>query len=342
MSRAVVDAIQRALPDAALAPSAHNTQPARWHVTAEGRVLLLADPARQLAAGDPTARDHLLSLGAAFEGMSLALARTGWRLTDPEPIKDRPLRFGGGALEGVASASLVRCGATDTLARHVRERQTYRAPFRAAASAEREGLTSLLAPREDVARIAGPTELARIAALYDRSLVEALTPAPVLRELRRWVRLGATSAVAEDGLTAETLGLSSATARAASYLLRPLPFALLRRLGLARGLVSEARAVRSATAVVVLHGRADRWMLDSGRALYRFWLELTGAGFSVCPMSALLDVPWGAASVSRLAGVPSGRVPFAVLRVGPSPSTPPPRSPRLPLTQLLVQSGDAT
>src|SRR5688572_11374328 len=74
--------IQRALvAEASLAPSVHNVQPARWRFTGGG-LILFEDRSRRLAAGDPTGRDSATSLGAAAEGMAIALSRHGLRLED--------------------------------------------------------------------------------------------------------------------------------------------------------------------------------------------------------------------------------------------------------------------
>lgn len=61
------DPVVRLLGYAALASSAHNSQP--WRVTREGRdrLVLWRDPARRLPAVDPADRELMLSLGAFLE-----------------------------------------------------------------------------------------------------------------------------------------------------------------------------------------------------------------------------------------------------------------------------------
>lgn len=61
---------------ARLAPSVHNTQPWRFRL-GEGRVEILAEPARRLAAGDPTGREFWLSLGCAAEAALIAAEGLG-------------------------------------------------------------------------------------------------------------------------------------------------------------------------------------------------------------------------------------------------------------------------
>jgi nitroreductase len=332
---AALDALRRAMPLAALAPSAHNAQPARWTVARDGRVVLLEDEARFLAAGDPTRRDHLLSLGAAFEAMTVALSREGLALSQPLGAAECEPR-------ATACARVIVRGARDPLLGSVEARQTHRGTFATPSPEQERRLSDLIRTRGDVTCVRGPETLRQIATLYDASLVESLTPVPVLEELGRWMRLTpAAVAAAVDGLTAPTLGLTPLAARAAGWLLRPAPFALLRALGLAKLLVTEAAVVRSATVLLVLHAPPAASRFECGRALYRLWLELTAAGMSACPMSALLDVAGGEERVAHVAQVPSSRRPVAVLRVGPAPETPPARSPRLPADRLIVRwAGD--
>lgn len=50
--------------EASRAPSAHNTQPARWRFLPDGTVELREDITRRLTVGDPTGRDAGAGLGA--------------------------------------------------------------------------------------------------------------------------------------------------------------------------------------------------------------------------------------------------------------------------------------
>jgi hypothetical protein len=70
------------------APSVHNSQPWRWVVDGD-RVTLFADRSRQLVYADPTARDLVLSCGAALHHLKVAAAAAGWtarirRMPNPE------------------------------------------------------------------------------------------------------------------------------------------------------------------------------------------------------------------------------------------------------------------
>lgn len=352
----ILAALGRALPEAARAPSAHNTQPARWAVDAAGRVVLVEDVSRWLVAADPTRRDQLLSLGAAWEGMDLALSRMGLGLGAPEavsagaagpgrpPVRCRPLDAGRaadrawtGPLRPVARASLVARSSPDPLADEVARRRTWRGSFPAASAAEADSVRSAVEAMSGTTWIVGSAAMAEVADLFDSCVVDALAPPSVLRELRAWMRLSSAELHrARDGLTAPALRIPTWVAPLVGQLLRPRPFAVLRAFGLARPLLSEGGPTRSAAGVVVLSRRPDEGLLTSGRRLYRLWLALTGAGFAACPMSALLDVAKGVAGLLELAGDDPG-IPFAVLRVGPAPSHPASESPRLHPEALLLE-----
>src|SRR5262249_60944221 len=73
------------LAEASRAPSAHNTQPARWRFEPDGTVHLFEDLTRRLPVADPTGHDGAVGLGAAFEGLHLALSRRGIRLPPLAP-----------------------------------------------------------------------------------------------------------------------------------------------------------------------------------------------------------------------------------------------------------------
>jgi hypothetical protein len=65
------------------------------------------------------------------------------------------------------------------------------------------------------------------------------------------------------------------------------------------------------------------------------WLELTQAGLSACPMSAITDSPSGNDEMRRRYGVPGDRRLVNAFRVGVAPTVPA-SSARLPAEELLV------
>ena len=324
--------LQRALvAEAARAPSVHNVQPARWRFDRSG-VVLLEDLSRRLPAADPSAHDIGASLGAAFEGMSIALSRHGLTLALPSMIEGSD----SARYRPVARADIVSTGRLDPLADWVERRRAWRGAFTPIDDEQRAALIRLATQRDDIAIGLTRASVDESARLNDACSWEFLRRHEYQAELFDWMRLSPSHANwNRDGLNADCLAMSAVERTAARVLFRPRMFRALGKIGLARPLIAEAARVRSAGAIVVVHRPANEPAFDTGRAFYRLWLELTARGLVACPMSSISDSPIGSASVRRQFELPSTRRIVNVLRVGRSPAAPP-ESPRLPVDELVV------
>ncbi len=315
--------------EAARAPSVHNVQPARWRFLPGGEVLLFRDVTRTLPAADPSGHDVLLSMGAAFEGMALALSKRGIALVERER-GETPREPG---LELVARAALVDGAAVDSLADWVPQRRAFRGVFAPVVGGELSGL----ADSADVKVVVDRASIRELAARYDRSSLGFLRQPVYLRELYDWCRFSPRHPRWDrDGLNADCLALSTVERIAASWLLRPRVFAVLRRLGLGGLVISEAAQIRSAAAVVLLLALRAQPPFATGRRFYRLWLEITALGLVLVPMSALTDDPVEAERLAAAHDVPATHRVVNAFRIG----KPGPRgvatSPRLPVGELLV------
>jgi hypothetical protein len=316
--------------EAARAPSVHNVQPARWRF--EGNeVSLSEDRSRRLPAGDPSGRDTAASLGAAFEGMRIALSTRGFSLSPPEHAME-----GGADRVGLVCTAVMSVGATpDPLAAFVARRRAWRGKFIPVDAAVAAALATLQASRDDVIIGKSADDVSAVARLNDSCSWEFLNDSAYQSELYEWMRFSPEDPRwHRDGLTAECLAMSSVERTAAKALFKPSTFRVLRLIGLGRALVAEAAVVRTSSAVVVMHRPEKEMPFESGRAFYRLWLELTKLGVVACPMSSIADSARGASDVRVRFGVPRGHRVMNVLRVGAAPSEPP-RSARLPVTELL-------
>jgi len=315
--------------EAARAPSVHNVQPARWRFLSAGEVLLFRDLARSLPAADPSGHDVLLSMGAAFEGMALALSRRGIGLAE----RERGSEAAEPGLELVARAALVDDAAADPLAQWVPHRRAFRGIFAPTGAAEIASLTGIA----DVRVIADRAAIRELAARYDRASLGFLRRPAYLRELFDWCRFSRRHPSWDrDGLNADCLALSAVERTAASWLLRPPVFAVLRRLGFGRLVISEAAQIRSAGAVVLFVALRTQPAFAVGRRFYRLWLEITALGLVLVPMSALADDPAEAARLAAAHGVPPTHRVVNVFRVGKVGPRGAATSPRLPVGELLV------
>src|SRR4030095_5692694 len=157
--------------EAARAPSVNTVRPARWRFLPGGEVRLLRDVRRALPVADPTGHDVLVSLGAAFEGLRLALSRRGLGLSEPEPCEGFEEPFA-----PVARAWILEAGAADPLAEELLRRRTYRGRFRPATAQEAPGLL----PRVPAAGAPAAARASRRAAARRRAAAFCAPP-PIRR-----------------------------------------------------------------------------------------------------------------------------------------------------------------
>ena len=163
---------------AALAPTVHNTQPARW-VHDGGVLSLFCDTDVGLTVGDPTGRDAALSCGTVLEAMMLALSAEGYGakvyLTGADTAPQQGL---------VAVAHLtLEAGHEDGLHHQLEERFTWRGAF-GADPAELFGWT-----RADARLVMDVPSRTWLAERNDRASFEIMQDAGFRRELVQWMRL---------------------------------------------------------------------------------------------------------------------------------------------------------
>jgi hypothetical protein len=328
LSRAQRESLVR---EASRAPSVHNVQPARWRFGTDGSVTLFRALDRVLPVADPTGHDVAVSLGAAFEGLAIALSRMGLTLGAPTP--EREERAGG--CEAVVRATITPGGETDQLAPWVRARRSHRGKFAAPRPGDRAAIEALGA--DDVRIVTMPDEIRAIAPLHDAATWTFESRAEYHAELWSWLRLSPSDPrYRRDGLNADCLALTPLERRAARLLLRPASFALLTRLGVAKSLIAESPQVQSAAAVVLFTPRGGDEPFDVGRRFYRLWLSIAAAGLCAVPMSASADDPGVRGMLATCYGIPDDLRIANVLRVGRAPKDGVAESGRLPVEELMV------
>lgn len=329
--------VQRALAEeAARAPTVHNVQPARWRFHADGRVALFRAAGRELPVGDPTGHDLRVSLGAAWEGMAIALSRRGLGLSAPVSAGE-----GGSSgdvppgLVAVAEGRITEGAGEDPLAAFVEARRSFRGRFRPVPAEVMARVRALAG--DDVRVVTDPARIAEAATLHDRAAWSFVSGAEYHAELYRWMRLSPRHPDwGRDGLNADAMALSAAERAAASLLLRPAVFRALKPLGVSKAVVSEAAQVRSASALVLFCPPRALDDFAVGRRFHRLWLELAAAGVAAVPMSALSDHAESRERLERENGIPPTHRLANVLRAGMAPPEGAARSPRLPVGEVLV------
>ncbi|EGF90983.1 c [Asticcacaulis biprosthecium C19] len=322
------DQIHTVVAEAAFAPNVHNIQPARWRFTGQD-VILYEDTCRRLPAGDPTGRDSAISLGAAAEGLAIALSAQGWGLEDnPDPQPDEaPMRF-------VHRFRLVKRDSEDILYRVLQRRYSHRGAFLPLKPLDRQAAQGMTG--DSLAVITEPEALAQVARAYDAASLRFFRDAAFRAELVSWMRLSRTHPRwALDGLNAEAMALSPVEAMGAGFVLKPRVFSVLDTIGLAGPLTGEASRVTDSAAVVVFHRPVGEDPFMSGREFHRNWLRMVAASFQGAVMAALADDVVASATVARLTGLDASKRIISTWRIGRVTGLPPARA-RLPVDEILV------
>lgn len=329
--------------EANLAPSVHNTQPARWRFLPDGRCAVYEDCARRLTIADSTGRDAGISVGTAIEGMALALSKRGLALeattairapADVPVTKSLSLRWTG-LIRGAADH--------DPLSAVVERRATYRGGFEPADGAARDRLSLFAQTAADAVVLTDRKHVEEIAAEHDAVSLTILRNRHYRSELVSWMRFSARHPRwSADGLNAEAMALSWIEAMGARCVLSDRLFPILDRIRLAGTLIAERAKVVSATALVLFHRPAAEQALTTGRRFYRLWLELTNASFDLCPMSVLADDPGTAEALCNRFRIAMDRRLVNVFRAGIRPASAPMRRVRLPAQSLILPAGTAT
>lgn len=318
-----------------LAPSVHNTQPARWALDDDGRILLLADLSRQLPIGDPTGRDLGLSCGAALEGMTMALAARGAGAVVEDLWNDDIRSWRGYRL--VARLTPDGEAIAPEFGDYIEKRFTWRGAFTPAPPETVTAVERWAAQEADVTLARGPRDLSFIATLNDQASLSVMRDRAFRDELVGWMRLSPSHpGYRLDGLNLEALRMGRLEGTVAGCVLGSPLFDLADKVGLGKALVAEAAKTMTATACLFFHRPARETPVASGRAFYRFWLGFTRFGLAAWPMAALADTDWSAEMLTERFKLPADHRLINVLRVGPAPAVLPKF--RLPPAELVVSA----
>jgi len=302
---------QRLVAEAALAPSVHNTQPARWRLDSD-QAVLLEDTERRLPAGDPDGHDASISVGAALEGLVIAARSEGLNATVSFADELE------GTLRVRARLTFSNGSETDPLAAFVDARRSWRGQFVAPEPDDTRSAMELTS--EDCAVVSHVDEIARVARLCDVASLRFMTDDPFRLELLRWMRLRMSHPRwGVDGLNADALQFGRFERLFAGLALGPA-FRVIRALGLASVIVSDADTTKTATAIVIFHRPRGEDPVETGQAFYRAWLRMEAAGFGAAVMAALADDAQTSGLVAKLIGLADDRRIVSAFRIGRRPA----------------------
>ncbi len=301
---------------ARLAPSVHNTQPARWRL-GDWAVEIWCDRSVQLQAADPDGQDALLSCGAATEATRLVMEAEGAGI-DVEDISD-------GAPEGdlapFARLNMRGAGRSDPLVDMLEQRFTHRGSFGPKRMADWA--------RSDMILISDTATKAWLGRLNDWVSMDALRDDGFRAELLDWMRLDPSHPRVDlDGMSAAALRLSPLAARFAARAFGPW-WGPLDRARVTTRLLAEAKHTQSAAAIACFHAAVDQSPIETGARYLRLWLEVTARGMAGWPMAALTSDAGSRAAICDRLGLGEDRQLVQVIRFGQATQDPAPRARRV-------------
>ncbi|MEM9585215.1 MAG: hypothetical protein AAGA08_19065 [Pseudomonadota bacterium] len=313
------------------APSAHNTQPARWSLQDNGSILVSADLSRRLLVGDPEDRDLLIACGAAVEGTVLAMAQIGQgaqvqTVSAPAATGYRPMAV----IVPTADANPEDI----VLSKYVKQRLTHRLGF--APSSQPHDLTSLR--HSCVTLVQDSDQIAWLSTEIDQASARIMRDPNFRAELLNWMRLSTRHArYHEDGLNKATLAMGRVTAWLTRPILGSPLYRFLSACGLGPTISGEAAKSRTSSAILLFHWPKNGKMIDAGRMFYRTWLNMTAIGLAGWPAAALADDDHTADQISTRFQLPRDHVLFNALRLGSTSVATPPNK-RLTTTEVIIHS----
>jgi nitroreductase len=318
------DVIEDAVRTACRAPSLHNSQPWQW-VFNRGQLRLFLDPSRVMDT-DQSAREALISCGAALDHLRVVMAAAGWQSRiDRFPNPKSP--------NHLASIEFTPMGFVTErdrrLASAIGVRRTDRLPFSAVtgwqsieavvASSVNQQSVHLEVIADDVhPRLEEAAQIAESLRLYDT---------PYHNELCWWTAPFESS----EGIPYSALVSAAEGDRVGVGRVFPVPRRLERRLEIPE---DHAKVLLLST-----DGDTCADALAAGEALSSTLLECTVVGLATCPVTHLTEV--GVTRELIRSFMDHAAVPQVLIRVGVVPVTEkvPPPTPRRPLSAVLRLRG---
>ncbi|MCF2904207.1 hypothetical protein L0666_04340 [Octadecabacter sp. CECT 8868] len=309
---------------AGLAPTVHNTQPARW--VRDGDVLsLFCDTNVGLAVGDPSGRDAALSCGAVLEAMVLALS--AHHIAAHVTLTEGDTSHGAG-LVAVAHLTLSQ-GDVDGLHNQLENRFTWRACF-ADQPVQLFGWT-----RDDTRLVFDEPARAWLAERNDFASHEIMQAAAFRRELVSWMRLNPQHPRAGlDGMDRASMHMTKTEAFAVPFVLIKF-WKILSLLRQTKKLTSESNLTLKSPIIALFHRNEVENPVITGRAYMRLCLEAASLGLAGWPMAALSDCAQTHQETCDRFGIPAGQRLIQAIRFG-VPSGPAPTRARRPLHETLL------
>jgi hypothetical protein len=320
-----VHVIRDAVTLACRAPSVHNSQPWRW--VADGAVIhLFANRGRLVEGIDRSGREMLLSCGAVLDHLRVAITAAGWDVSvERFPNADEPDHLVTLDFSRMPHIEDVHRQRADAIPRRRTDRLPFAAPAGWGALEERlRGLVDNDHVMLDVIADDSRPELAEASRLTESIRRQDPT---YQSELRWW-----TSPLQLDQGVHQHARVSASEASRVDVS-RAFPTA-----GYGRRR-QEISSDRSKILMLSTPDDTPQEVLRCGEALSAVLLECTTAGIATCTLTHMTEVTPSRDIMRRLTGRTGS--PQLLIRVGriPTEIRQPPRTPRLPVSEVLEFRG---
>ena len=264
-------------------PSPNNTQP--WTINFGDESLIIGfNSSRMLPVTDPLSRDLCLSLGMFIESIAVVVGEeTGKAIDVAYRSHDDASAVCDITLSKSVYVPIITSG-------DLNNRSTNRKPYNHN-EADRANIERLLNSAE-CSYVIHDSET--FAPLLDRAVAKQMSDAEASEEHNRWLRAERTLH-ARDGLSSITLNIKYTKALALKVLLTRPVHSFLKRVGLTHTLVRTQPNMLDTDSLLVAftseYEPPSLEIITAGRSLLHSWCLLCREGFSVQPLSLLLNVP---------------------------------------------------
>lgn len=313
------DKINKIVQIASRAPTAHNTQPAKWKIHSNGLVEIYADEHKKLIAADPSGWSFRLSIGTSIEGLALGANHEGLKLSEIQYVNETipgDLYNNSYKLVGTAQLHKQEEPATkDDLLNYVDKRKSYRGCF---SKFENQLSTHELEKVENLMLISDRKIIDETAELHLTATYEDMKKFSYSKELFHWVQFYPRAGqYRKSGFTARTLNLNWLEQIFGPVVLNPYVFKCLRYLGLGKLILSQKETDKSASHLAIILADKGTNPYECGRIFYRNWLKITKAGFYACPISTVVDCPETYQEFIKSVVIPEDKMLVDLLKIGP-------------------------
>lgn len=316
------------LAEVSLAPSAHNTQPAKWSYK-KGFVFLTIEESRCLPIADPKNHDSCIGLGASILGMKIALAKRNLSLSDEIYCDDGPVYYTG-QINNQENRYL------NELSFFPAYRYSHRGFFKKSSKSILANIHDVLKEEQFLKVVTDKQLIKEIASDHDKASYSFLKQESYFRELFSWLRFKKEDTnYYRDGLNIDSMGLNFIEKIGAQIVMKPTVFNFFKTIGLGQLVTSEASKVSSASGLLIVCCLDNESYLKRGEHLYHSWLLLTKLEMSASPLSTIVDDPEYREKWSAKVGLPEDGQIINILKFGPSDLKVMPKRSRLAAEQIL-------